>query len=49
MAAFARLMAEAKHLAQTDMEKLRVGQFERGIWLPMVEGAARKGGVGRGR
>lgn len=35
------LMAEAKAAATTDLEKRRIARFERGIWLPMVEAAAR--------
>jgi hypothetical protein len=38
MAELGRLMAEAKRLAQSEIEKRRVGLFEKGIWDYMVEG-----------
>jgi len=38
MVEFARLVEEAKRLAQSDLQKQRVALFEKGIWEPMVEG-----------
>ncbi len=41
MAELGGLMEQAKAAAKTDAEKQRVALFERGIWLPMVEGAVK--------
>ncbi|MCC6441938.1 MAG: DUF4838 domain-containing protein [Armatimonadetes bacterium] len=38
MAALGKLMARARSLARTDLQKRRVALFARGIWDPMVEG-----------
>jgi hypothetical protein len=47
MAYLARQMEQARELAGTPEEKARVAQFEEGIWLPMVEGAAKWAASGK--
>jgi hypothetical protein len=47
MAYLAQQMQLAKAAARTPEEKARVAQFEEGIWLPMVEGAAKWAASGK--
>jgi hypothetical protein len=44
MAELSTLMEKAKAAVRTETEKQRVALFERGIWLPMVQGAAKYAG-----
>ena len=39
MEKLAEFMAQAKVAAETEVERQRIGLFERGIWLPMFKGA----------
>ena len=38
MAELGKLMQQARELAETDIERKRVGMFERGVWDYMVTG-----------
>ncbi|MCE5241055.1 DUF4838 domain-containing protein, partial [bacterium] len=49
MAELARLMAQAKAAAQTDVEKERVRLWEVGIWQPLTEGAQKAAAHKQGR